>query len=239
MIEEREKQSDGCLPWYIITMSGSLAVGQWLGLIPFELFEFWKLEGSLSEILASSSPLLLLGIGVNLWIYYKTKNLSEDERKIDVHLFQGSKKSLRENIMVGIYEEVLQRWGSFYGWIAIVTLINMGFDWIWIAVPEIIYVYMVEDFVNLVTFGQLESFFSSHHGFEVGAAILISNWRFQKIHGYKDLIGILNFWIAGLVLFYVMYNHGIYASILIHVGYNLLLHYLKYLDFDKIIKRFR
>ncbi len=76
--------------------------------------------------------------------------------------------------------------------------------------------------VNIITQGRLaEQLYG--YGWAVTAAIVSVNWNFGKGHGYQGLIGLVNAWIIGMIMFWVTFNFGFPVAVMIHAGYDVLI----------------
>ena len=77
--------------------------------------------------------------------------------------------------------------------------------------------------VDWTTFGYLTKHIFSETGWYVGAAMLYSNAFFRDGYKYQGLMGVINSWFIGMFLFWVTFNYGLPAAILIHFLYDFLL----------------
>jgi Type II CAAX prenyl endopeptidase Rce1-like len=55
----------------------------------------------------------------------------------------------------------------------------------------------------------------------LGAAVISSNATFRRAHQQLGYLVVLNSWIIGIVLFWLMFNYGLVASIIAHIAYDL------------------
>lgn len=193
--------------------------------IPFDMFQFWYLKGSIWDILWMSWPLFAWGvvgtIVLTLWRGIDFDNVLNAEE----NFMRGAVKSL----IAGLFEEPSFRWLIFYNAIVGAKISNyLLFGWAGFGILEWTQAHLMGPLVNFVTFGHLtEQFFS--YGWAVGAAILISNGDFRDHHAYLGPIGYWNSWFVGMFMFYLMFHHGILAAIIIHFLYDFTIDVTNYL----------
>ena len=123
------KKGSGC---YITTAIGVfifVVFCMWVrpGIVPFSLFEFWKLEDvSIWTIIAGSWPLFAWGIGINLIRAVATKNNPMVNRNAEYIIVVG----LVLSVIAGVFEEIAFRWIFFYGQIIVYKFFNfLVFGW--------------------------------------------------------------------------------------------------------------
>lgn len=58
------------------------------------------------------------------------------------------------------------------------------------------------------------------YGWAVGAALVSVNWSFSEGHSYQGPQGIVNSWIFGMIMFWIMFNFGLPVAMLLHATYN-------------------
>jgi hypothetical protein len=69
-----------------------------------------------------------------------------------------------------------------------------------------------------------------HTWFVVGAAIVSISIRFRDGHIYLGLIGWINAWFLGMFMFYLTFQYGLLAAILVHILYDIFALGVGYLD---------
>ena len=73
--------------------------------------------------------------------------------------------------------------------------------------------------------------------FSAIATVQLFNWlffgwagRFRDGHAYQGLLGFVNSWFCGMFFFWIMFNHGLFASMIVHALYNLFIYLVIYID---------
>ncbi|QVQ51782.1 hypothetical protein J4H86_23945 [Spiractinospora alimapuensis] len=122
------------------------------------------------------------------------------------------------SVSSGLFEELRYRWLFLVGtpvFLAVANLVTFGLvEWVYTAglVPV----------ANVVTLGILEPELTTG-GWLLGATIVSVNAGFRKAHAYQGVFGWLNAWFIGMVLFFVLFNHGLVTAVVVHIGYDLVL----------------
>lgn len=187
----------------------------WPDVIPFYMFEFWTWKGSWAEILPVSLVAFIWAVGITfiarLLALVMTRGESMDE----------SRSQLVGDMLLGtlaaVVEEAYFRWLLFYSEIAGFKLINL----LTCGVVAWIYTHAICPVANFVTLGYLEPWLSTNLIWAIGAAVVSSNGKFRDGHKYQGFFGWINSWFGGMYLFYVMFNHGLFAAITMHFVYNM------------------
>ncbi len=199
----------------------------WPNLIPFSIFEFWKFEGSIVDVLKSSWIILAWGTGVTVISSLATRNDRELNRHAETILTGG----LVVSIKAGVLEELAFRWIFFYVAVVGAKVSNfLFFGWAGFGVTQWLYVNIFSHIANALTLGYLAPILLNGPGWAVGSAILTSNGNFRDGHVYLGLLGWLNSWFVGMFMFYLLFRYGLLACILIHFLYDLFLFCIRYLD---------
>ncbi len=231
MGEEENRNLGGC---YIIVAFMSLAVVvtvklMWPSLIPFDLFQFWTFKGGFNEFFWTSFPLLAWGAVINIIYAYgdeKDEDICNDAEEFLLFGFGIS-------VFAGVVEEICFRWIIFYGQILAFKISNI----VLFGITFLMYTYIAGPIANLLTLGYLEPFLFNDSEWAVGAAILGSNRQFRNGHAYQGLFGFVNSWFVGMYLFYIMFNHGLFAAIIAHFLYDMIIFGIHYVDAS--IERYR
>lgn len=186
--------------------------------IPFTLFEFWNLKGSVVEVLKTSWLLFVWAILINLVQLTRVRNRPG--------LIKNAKQALSIGIQAclwaGIVEEVVFRWIVFYFQIIAYQLVNfflLGFTGT--GILEWIQLHISGPIVNFLTLGFLQQQLLGKLGWSVGAAMISSNRQFGNVHLYQGPLGWLNSWVIGMFLFFLMFEYGLFAAMLVHFLYDL------------------
>jgi len=108
--------------------------------------------------------------------------------------------------------------------IAIIALVG----WSWIKwVYDVAYIPVV----NLITQGRLSELLTNY-GWATAAALVSVNWTFGfgGGHNYEGPIGMINAWIIGMIMFWMVFNFGLPIAMLVHAGYDVLLNVIETTD---------
>lgn len=227
--DDEEEKGQGC---YVTTAIGALVIIFiaklfWPAAIPFKLFEFWKLDGSISDVLKTSWPVFIWGAGASFLFALLKRNDQELNKNAELILGVGCLVS----IWAGVVEEVAFRWLIFYSQIAVYKMINwLIVGWAGFGLFEWIYLYIEGPIANFFTLGYLEPILFNGFGWAIGAALLTSNGKFRNIHIYQGLFGWINSWFIGMFFFYLMFQYGLIASIIVHFLYDLFIFVVVYID---------
>lgn len=229
---EREEKEQKTLGGYLVSgfaifILTLVVMKIWPTAIPFGLFEFWRLQGSIPEILLASWPLFAWGFLINFIVLVRTKNHPELNRDAEIVLAAGFFISVR----AGVFEEIIFRYFLFYGEIWGVQLTNwLFFGFLGFGIPELIYNLVVAPVANFFTLGLLELYLFNGFGWAVGAAIIGSNGKFRDGHIYQGWLGWVTAWFAGMLFFWLMFQYGIIASIIVHFVFDMFVFVMVYID---------
>ena len=152
MSSDTKKKSEGC---YVFTAIGAFIVIAiferfWPNVIPFKMFEFWTLKGSLSDIVRSCWPLFAWGIGVSIIFALRGRNDPDLNRKAEVILGVGFLISM----WAGVAEEIAFRWLIFYDQIIAYKISNwLFFGWARFGLFERFYTRNTGPIANIFNFG--------------------------------------------------------------------------------------
>ena len=189
----------------------------WPSLIaPFSFFEFWTIKGSLWEAVKNAWPLYLWGIGATTVVLVIKRDSLRDEDPVEIFL-GGTVISL----LAGVLEEIAFRWLIFFSAIVIIPFVDrllLGF--MGIHLIKWIYVIVLCPIANFFTLGYLEQYLLNGYGWAVAAAIISANGDFRDGHRYLGPLGYVNSWFLGMYFFWVMFNYGLIAAIIIHFLYD-------------------
>lgn len=142
----------------------------------------------------------------------KGRSYSYDSRLI------RSIKGAWASLNAGIFEELVFRWMLFF--IAMITL--PFFNFITFGLVKWFYVELLIPVANWSTFGALEPHLMSG-SWVLGAAIISVNADFRDGHKYLGLLGWVNSWFIGMVMFYLVLNYNLQTAIVAHVLYDLII----------------
>lgn len=226
--EDKEK-GQGCYVTTAIAAFFVVVIVEWLwpDVIPFTLFEFWRLDGSISDVLKTSWPLFAWGAGVSFLLAILKRNDREVNRNAEAILGIGCLVST----WAGIAEEIAFRWLIFYDQIIGYKILNwLLFGWAGFGLFEWIYLHITGPIANFFTLGYLEPILFDGFGWAIGAALLTSNGKFRDGHIHKGFLGWINSWFVGMFFFYLMFQYGLIASIIVHFLYDMLIIIVVYID---------
>lgn len=217
---------------YLIALSVGLFLGLsiikwiWPNSIPFEMLEFWKGNQVLAGI-KTVWWIFLWGAGITFLYPILTRNRREENLKAENLFAFGALAS----ICAGVLEEINFRWLIFFSGIIGVKITNFFFfGFLGFGIPKWFYLHITGPVVNFLTLDQLKEFLFHPAGWFVGAAILAANAKFRKGHKYLGIFGYFNSWFCGFVLFWLMFNYGLLAAVIVHFLYDFLIYGVRYLD---------
>ncbi|MEK7638811.1 MAG: hypothetical protein AAB388_01485 [Patescibacteria group bacterium] len=191
-------------------------------IIPFRLFEFWVIPKLSFEPIIQAWPLFAWGAGLTTIVSILTRNEARLNRDAEQFLSKGFALSL----MAGVFEEIIFRWLLFFiavPWVYVLNIVTFGiYSWLYTSV--------VGPIANLSTLGLLEHILFNGYGWAVGSAVIVSNGMFRNGHRYQGLLGFVNSWFIGMLLFLIMFQHGLLVAILIHFLYDMFIFLVRYVD---------
>lgn len=227
--KDEKNKKQGC---YVVTAFIAFFVAIifeqfWPDVIPFSLFEFLNFKGSLEEVIKLSWPIFLWGIAVTTIGSVMSRNKPIINRNAEAVLGIGCVIST----WAGVVEELAFRWLIFYNEIIGYKILNwLFFGFLGFGIFEWLHLHISAPIANLFTLGALEPVLFGSFGWAVGAALLTSNGKFQDGHEYLGLLGFLNSWFIGMFFFYLMFSHGLFASMLVHFLYDMFIFVVRYID---------
>ncbi len=202
----------------------------WPRVVPFGLFEFWRIRGGAGEWLYSAWPIFAWAAGVTIFIQIMNRNELLHHSATDIAI-GGTVTS----IIAGVGEEICFRWLFFLDAIVSVKIANfLFFGFLGFGLPELFHTNIWGPIANLTTLHYLEPYLFHTTGWAVGAALLSTNAFFRDGHKYQGPIGYINSWFIGMFLFWLMFRYGLLAAILVHFAYDFLIGVIEY--FGALIK---
>lgn len=232
MSESKKEKKPGC---YLYTAIGAMIVvlvfeWLWPDVIPFTFTQFLHLNAPISEVLRFSIPVFLWGGVLSLILVVVTRNEPEMNQVAELLVPVGFVAS----VVAGVFEELAFRWLIFYNQIIGYWLTNQIFFavWGWIGIPEWWHLHVTAPVVNFVLglpflqvfhLAELQPFISGEFlGWAVGAAIVTSVGKFRDAHVYHGLFGKVNVWFIGMFMFVLMFKYGLFAAMIVHFTYDLI-----------------
>lgn len=97
------------------------------------------------------------------------------------------------------------------------------------------YTYIAGPLASMVTLGKMSNILFHPSGWAVGSALLSSNGFFRDGHKYLGLFGWINSWFIGMFMFWLLFEYGIVACIVVHFLYDFFIEVVRYMD--KVIER--
>lgn len=137
------------------------------------------------------------------------------------------------SLNAAFWEELLYRWLYFASAMIILPFLN----WITFGLVKWFYTTLFIPIANFFTLGALEPQLHAAN-WVLGAAIISAAASFRDAHKYLGLVGFVNSWFLGMVLFWVMLNHGIITAMVAHFVYDLILFGTRALKSDRVGLRF-
>lgn len=195
------------------------------GRFPIDQNLFWTGKPVI-EIVISSWPLFAWGFGVSLLVGLLVKRGRSD--RIVASLVH--KYNMVVAVQAGVLEELIFRYFAFIAMIGIMPLMNwflLGFSgggllqWLYgtVFVPV----------ANWLTLGKMTGLLLTTPWF-VGAALLSVNAMFRDGHKYLGPVGMINSWYIGMFMFWVMFEYGLVAAIVLHTIYDVVVFSMEHLD---------
>jgi hypothetical protein len=213
-----------------LTANGVLLFINWVwpSSLPFSMYYFLRLHGSVEHAIAGAWPLFAVGAGLNiasigcLWIFNADylRHLV-DTIPIGLRLI-GAAFSVT---FVPVIEEITFRWLLFY--LAILGLTGLNFLFFGFAgagLPSWFFSDLAKPAADFLTLHHAHDVLYSPVSWAVGAAALVANRRFQAGHAYQGWLGWAWSWFGGIFLFATMFHYGLVMAIIIHALYNLTCH---------------
>ncbi len=203
--------------------------------IPFDLFHFWQIKGSMWDWTIIAWPMFAWAVGLTI-INCLTR--FDPHANAEERFLVGTAMS----VFAGVVEEICFRWIRFFAAIVGLKVINyIFFGWLGFGIAEWFYTNVFCEVANFFTAGFLKPYLFSSLGWFVGAAIISSNGKFRNGHAYQGLFGYINSWFGGMFLFYVMFQFGLIAAIFVHFMYDFLIDITLYVMAlkDRGVFRFR
>lgn len=199
----------------------------WPWAVPFRFFEFWSYRGTIGEWLYSAWPIFTWAVGVNIIYSISTRN----DRRINRHAEDILTSGTLISLQAGIVEEVTFRWLFFLDNIVLIKIGNFFFfGFLGFGIPFWFHINVSGPIANWASLHGLEPYIFHSTGWAVGAAMLATNAFFQDGHKYQGIIGSINSWFIGMYLFWIMFQYGLLAAILVHFLYDFLIFLVRYID---------
>lgn len=194
-------------------------------IIPFKFFEFWKIEGTVSQWMYAALPIFIWAFVINVII---SGIISTDDDTPTFGSFVGGATLI--STWAGVVEEICFRWIIFFGAIGVIVFWNyLVFGCAGFGVTEWLHINVFGPLTSLISFNKLDPYLFHPHSWSIGASMLFANAFFRDGHKYQGFLGYANSWFMGLYFFWIMFTYGLPAAILIHFTYDMVCFFSSYL----------
>lgn len=186
--------------------------GDWVG-FPLAFWDVWAIPADVAGGLTRVLPLFVWGVvlTVALGLILIARRAPRDARPSTVFI-RGTWLSLN----AGFFEEIIFRWLLLLIAPAVLTVLNF----ITFGLVKWFYLKVLIPVADWITLGLLEPQLTAANWL-LGAAIISVNGRFRQGHLHNGFLAGLNAWFIGMLMFYLLFNHGIWAAIVAHILYDL------------------
>lgn len=207
--------------WATVAIILSRLAFEWEA-VPFEFGQFLYFHGAFWEPFVFAWPLFLLGFSINFYKMSTSINPPEVHKNANQLPLSGFLTSL----MAGIMEELTFRWTLFFGCMGLFYVIDS------LLLDNILRNYITERGVWINVLATLRStpYAYDHKTWTIGLAVLASNWKFQEGHIYQGKTGWIMSGIGGLFFFAIMFRYGLFASMLVHFTFDMLVFIMLIID---------
>lgn len=230
--KSNEKKPDN---WIAGALYGAIVIAivraVWPDVIPFAPFSFWRWDHTFLQLLSVSWPVLAWGGGITLLFTLGRRRSPQADVDPQGILIGGFLISL----WAGVMEELCFRWLLFLASIATVTFFNfLFFGWLGFGIIEHLMQWIFLPVADFFTLGKLHGLLFHPTGWAVGGAIIAANARFRNGHAYLGALGFVNSWFIGMYMFWLLFNYGLPAAMLVHFLYDMLIFGIRFLE--RVIK---
>lgn len=212
----------------------------WPSVIPFGVFELWRIRGGLFDWLFAAWPIFVWAVSVNIVFqiirgYDALLEYYEETRASPAAVFLTG---VVGSLFAGVVEEIGFRWLIFLAGIVGLKIVNfLFFGFLGFGLTEWLYLHFFGPIANWTTLGALQPQLFHVTGWAVGSAILASNVFFRDGHRCQGLFGWLNSWFIGMFLFWIMFRYGLLAAIVVHTTYDLLVDLVATATYSLVVAR--
>lgn len=195
--------------------------------IPFGIFEFWEPREAWTDWVRASWPIFAWGIGATVLHSIFTRN----DRRLNRHAEAILAGGFFISLLAGMLEEIGFRWLIFLANIVYSKVLNfLFFGFLGFGIPEWFYNAIAGPIANFFTLGFLTPALFHESGWAVGAALLAANAFFRDSHKYLGPMGWINSWFIGMFMFWLLFQYGLIACIVMHFLYDLFIFIVRYID---------
>lgn len=197
----------------------------WPSHLPFRTFEFFDKCNLNGALIACKWMFLWVG-SITLLSSFLGLNSKFENINAEKGLLEGMLISLK----AGIFEELYFRWLMFMVGMVTVQIVNWIFLGFMGLYPiEWLNTHVVVPIADFMTFYQVSEILRTTPWF-IAAGILAALAQFRDGHKYLGIIGFINSWYIGLFLFYIMLTYGLVPAIIVHILYDMIYFFVRYLD---------
>ncbi|QFQ99504.1 hypothetical protein F9278_28895 [Streptomyces phaeolivaceus] len=184
---------------------------------PFGFWEVWRIPNDVLGGIAGTWYLLVWGLAVTL-LFSVIAIVQGIPRLLPPGTAVGL--GLWDSVNAGFFEELRFRWLFLLSappGLALLNLITFG-------LVEWLYTVVLVPLADTVTLGILAPQLTGSEWL-VGAAIVSVNGGFRASHndqrGLAGIFRLVNSWFIGMLLFYLLFNYGLWAAITVHILYDI------------------
>ena len=207
--------------WATVSIILCLLAFKW-DAVPFRFDQFLYFRGQIWEPFVMAAPLFFLGLVINAYKMVTSTNPPEVHKNAKKLPLTGFVTSL----MAGVMEELTFRWVLFFGCMGMIWVIDT------VLLEGMVRNYIIESGYWLNTFATFGAtpYAMNPATWTIGIAVLASNWKFQEGHMYQGLTGFIFSWIGGMYFFAIMFQHGLYAAMLVHFAFDMFVFIMLMID---------
>jgi hypothetical protein len=190
------------------------AIGRiWIDL-PFQFGTVWSIDNDVPAGLARVYPIFIWVVAITLLtgLVMRAKRIPRDAPPRFIFLTGGW-----ISINAGFFEEIIWRWLLLLSAPVILTVLN----WVTFGFVHWLYGQVLIPVANFATIGILEPQLLTANWL-LGATVISVNGHFRQSHERNGLLAYVNSWFVGMVMFYLMFNYGIWSAIVAHTVYDVL-----------------
>ena len=225
--EDKEKKKSSYVKkafWSLIVIIVVKAI--WPNFIPLNILHFWETKKSLYEWFTSAGWFFIWGIFLFIVIYLvKASQISYMDLRET-----SPKKILKAGVVIsmraGVIEEICFRWLIFLAGIVTIRISNWilgGFMGSEYGLPKWFYMHIIGPLANFMTAGYVHDIIFHPNGWFIGAALISANSLFRDGHSYQGIIGWIDSWFFGMLMFFILFKYGLIACIILHFSFDMML----------------
>lgn len=196
----------------------------WPLLIPLTWDDVWMSSDKTAiEYIVMAWPLYLAGIVLNLVLTWNS--IAAIPRHLRPDSGDFFLAGLLRSMFAGVTEEIGFRWLLFFSAMPFIVLSNCilgGFFFDGWGLPHLFHYYIFAPIADFATLGHLTGWLYTEPWY-LGAAVITAASQFRDGHKYQGFFGWAWSWFAGMYFFWIMFNHGLFAAILIHTVYDIII----------------